>query len=177
MKTGSLSKTKIFASILRNDASLYFINFKKVPRDQKGAVMDRVDPYQPQNVYDTYDSVVEQTTGLGKDWKKIDLNKCQIMPSQKDRKVFKLLIDRSDIDKSEKEQRFIASDICSRAIWVKKLLQAKNRTFDGGDDCQGVPLDDMVDLQKQLEETQQEDQGAAAFIDLEQEPTFLQNIE
>ena len=46
LKTGSLSKTKIFASVLKNDASLYWIPFKKVPRDEKTKqVQDRIDPY------------------------------------------------------------------------------------------------------------------------------------
>ena len=74
MKTGSLIKTKIFASILRNDASLYFIQIKKVPRDGKGQIIDRVDPFLGEMPYN--ESIVGGAAALGKDWSRIDLDKC-----------------------------------------------------------------------------------------------------
>lgn len=45
MKTGAFTKTKIFASILKNDASFYYIDYKNAPRGSDGKIRDRVDPY------------------------------------------------------------------------------------------------------------------------------------
>ena len=57
-------------------------------------------------------------------------------------------------------------------MWVKKLLLAKSRTFDGGDDCQGVPLTDMINLQKELDASKNplalsEASGTAAYIEID----------
>ena len=46
------------------------------------------------------------------------------MPSSTKKKDFKLLVNEEN--KAQKEQRFIAADLCSRNLWVKKLLQVKN---------------------------------------------------
>lgn len=99
MKTGSLSRTKIFASILKDDASLYFISMKKVPRAENGQVVDRIDPYFQELEFNQ--SIINDTA-LGKDWQRIDLDKCEIMPSRSDKKAFKFLIDRSGENKSPK---------------------------------------------------------------------------
>ena len=148
LKKGSLSKTKIFASILKNDPSMYWISFKQVPKDEKtGQVLDRIDPYTTELELNI---TVTESPVLGKDWNRIDLIKCQIMPSAKDKKAFKLLLDRSDENKSVREIRFFASDFCSRNVWVKKLLMAKNQTFEA-DDCQNVDIYRMIDLQKQID--------------------------
>ena len=122
MKTGTLSKTKIFATVLKDDSSFYVIDQKLVPRDANGQIEDRIDP----------------TIGPG--WQRFKLEKCQVLPSNSDKKCFKFLINRDEENKAEKEQRFFAANICSRTVWVKKLLQAKNRSFEAGD-CDGVPIE------------------------------------
>ena len=193
MKTGPLSKTKIFASILKNDATLYFIDIKKVPRAENGQIVDRVDPYYYQEL--KFNQSLISTTGLSKDWQSIDLDKCQIIPSQSDKKCFKFIIDRSEKKKSPKDQRFITSSICSRNIWVKKLLLAKSRTFDGN--FQGVvPLTYVIDEKSEDQrktgndslalgrdsERSYNDQGKAAYIkqkgnfDNDNEPFFLSSL-
>ena len=45
--------------------------------------------------------------------------------------------------KSTREQRFITPNICSRNVWVNKLLHAKNKSF-GANDCIRVPVEDMM---------------------------------
>ena len=71
------------------------------------------------------------------------MNKCQVVPAEGDKKVFKLLIERSEENKDEKVERFYTANVCSRACWIKKLLIAKNGCFDV-DDCKGVPVDEML---------------------------------
>ena len=44
-KTGKISKTKIFATILKDDPSLYVIDMKLVPRTPEGLIQDRINPY------------------------------------------------------------------------------------------------------------------------------------
>lgn len=79
-------------------------------------------------------------------WKCFDLTKCQILPSAGDKKVFKLMVSRQAEGKADKEERFITANVCSRNVWVKKLLQAKNSSFEM-DDCNNVDVNDMIALQ------------------------------
>jgi len=67
------------------------------------------------------------------------------MPSSGDKKCFKILVNTSEERKAEKEQRFFVGNVCSRNGWVKKLLQAKNQSFEA-DDCIGVPMEDIIAL-------------------------------
>jgi len=55
--------------------------------------------------------------------------------------VFKLIITQAG--QSEKTERFTAANVCSKACWVKKLLQAKNGSFES-DDCKGVNMEEML---------------------------------
>ena len=72
------------------------------------------------------------------------------MPSNGDKKCFKLMVNREEENKSEKEQRFYVDSVCSRGTWVKKLLQAKNGSYETND-CTNVPLEEMVALQRDLD--------------------------
>ena len=45
LKTGRIQKTKIFATILNHDSSLYIIDQKYLPKTADGMLPDRVDPY------------------------------------------------------------------------------------------------------------------------------------
>ena len=65
------------------------------------------------------------------------------MPAEGDKKVFKLII--TQVGQPEKTERFYAANVCSKACWIKKLLQAKNGSFQSND-CQGVPMDEMLAL-------------------------------
>ena len=72
------------------------------------------------------------------------------MPSSGDKKCFKLLRVRTEEQKVEKEERFFAGNVCGRNAWVKKLLQAKNASFESND-CLNVPMEEMIALQAELE--------------------------
>jgi len=74
-------------------------------------------------------------------WQQFRLQECQIMPSASKKQDFKLLVNEEQ--KAQKEQRFIAADLCSRNVWVKKLLQAKNQSFENND-CNSVPMEEII---------------------------------
>jgi len=93
--------------------------------------------------------------------------------------VFKLVLERTDGKQKAKEVRFFAKDSCSRQIWVKKLIQAKNASFEA-EDCGGVPLEQLIALQAELDHAHSDEndfadsdvrqcdsKGARAYIDLE----------
>ena len=61
-----------------------------------------------------------------------------------------MLIKREEEKKPEKEERFFTRNVCSRNNWVKKLLQAKNTSFEL-DDCGGVPMEELIALQRDIE--------------------------
>lgn len=44
IKTGTLSKMKIFATIMNNDSSLYIIDQKRIKK-VNGLIPDRINPY------------------------------------------------------------------------------------------------------------------------------------
>ena len=117
-KTGTFSKTKVFATIQNDDPSLYVIDLKQLPR-VNGIIPDRVDPYEEQKSDD-------ESKVLAPGWVKFDLKNCLVFASDSDNKSFKLFENRNDQGLPAKEQRFIAANVCSRTIWVKKLhLAAK----------------------------------------------------
>ena len=65
------------------------------------------------------------------------------MPSSNQKKDFKLLVNEEN--KAQKEQRFITADLCSRNVWVKKLLQAKNQSFETNE-LYSVPMEEIITM-------------------------------
>ena len=62
-------------------------------------------------------------------WDKIDLRKCEVLQSEGDAKVFKIMVPNPNREpgakQKDKEERFKTSDMCSRNIWFRKLMLAK----------------------------------------------------
>ena len=137
---------------------------KLVPREADGQIKDRIDPYAvplnqdgvnpPNAVGQNYFS----SSGLAPGWIRFELDKCQIQPSQSKKTCFKMFVNRDEESKSEKEQRFFGANVCSRTVWVKKLLQAKNRSFEA-EDCYNVPVEELITLQNQIEDQQRGARG------------------
>ena len=92
-KTGTFSKTKVFATILRDDPSFYVIDLKQLPRIN-GEIPDRVDPYEEQKY--TNETEGNEDKILAPGWTKFDLTNCLIFASDSDNKAFKLLQDRNE---------------------------------------------------------------------------------
>ena len=76
LKTGRISKTKVFASILKNDMSLYIIDIKKVPRTPTGEIQDRIDPYEGRGKDLMFNTTVLGADDLAPGWRRIDLTQC-----------------------------------------------------------------------------------------------------
>ena len=126
-KTGTFSKTKVFATILKQDPSLYVIDLKQLPR-VNGEIPDRVNPYEEQKLnIEDQQQMQAQDKILSPGWTKFDLTNCLIFASDSDNKAFKILENRNAQGLPAKEQRFLAANVCSRTTWVKKLdLAQKN---------------------------------------------------
>ena len=114
-KTGLFSKTKIFATIQKDDPSFYIIDMKKLPRIN-GVIPDRVDPFE-----EIGSESEEEYKVLAPGWTKFDLKNCLVVASDSDNKIFSLMENRNDQRQPAKEQRFTTANVCSRTIWVKKL--------------------------------------------------------
>ena len=142
LKTGMFSKTKVFASILKDDASFYVIEQKLLPRIN-GQIKDRVDPYEDFKL----DS---EEQALAPGWTRFELKDCLVFPTDNDSKAFKLLVNsRNKERQAVKEHRFITPNVCARTIWVKKLglaadFKGQGETFSdsvyGGGDVFPVPV-------------------------------------
>ena len=84
MKTDAwFSKTKVFASILKEDASLYVIDQKLMTRIN-GEIPDRVDPYE-----DSKDGTSNSVLAAG--WMHFEMKNCLVFPIDNDSKSFKIL--------------------------------------------------------------------------------------
>ena len=64
MKTGKISKTKIFATMLKGDPSFYVIDLKLVSRNIDGTIEDRINPYKSRDGVEN-DSL---NSSLGIEW-------------------------------------------------------------------------------------------------------------
>ena len=118
-------------------------------------------------------------------WKRIDLKVCQVEPSQGDKKVLKIYVPKQNSSRPGlEEKRFTAGSVCSRNVWIKKLLQAKNLSFEPND-CEEVTVQELMALQSELElqgqdQTRMEDQRllrglggaeASAYIEFDGDQT------
>ena len=121
-----------------DDPSFYVIDQKLVPRVD-GQIPDRINPY-----------LEEDETKLRQGWTKFELQQCNILASSGDKKCFKLMVSREEEKKGEKEQRFLAPNVCGRSCWLKKLLQAKNGSFEAYDGFQ-VPVEEMMAFQNEIQ--------------------------
>ena len=99
-KSGKVSKTKIFATILKGDPSFYIIDRKLLPRVD-GKIPDRVNPYTSN--FKIIENSENQDYQLSPGWIKFSLETCQIMPSKDKKKCFKLLLKAAEENKKEKE--------------------------------------------------------------------------
>ena len=148
-KTGKISKTKVFGVILKNDASFYVVDQKLLGTDEP----DRV------NLYSTDVASGGSVNGQGvllPGWTRYPLEKCQVQPSGGDKKCIKVIMSTESTEEQKSgsagkdiEIRFYCSNVCARSAWIKKLLQAKNMSFEA-DDCSNVPLEEIMALQKDL---------------------------
>lgn len=122
-KDGIVFSTKIFATILKNDPSLYVIDLKKLPRVD-GQIPDRVDPFEEQQPQFEGTEINEEERRLKPNWVRFELRNSIVFASEGDCKALKLMINRADQGLPNKEERFSAANVCSRTIWVKKLRLA-----------------------------------------------------
>jgi hypothetical protein len=104
---------------------LYTIDVKKLPKDRPGFI----NPFETDLKFN--DSI--QTIGaVAKDWEVYDLRKCEVSAASSDQKVFKILVpptENGTKKTKKKEERFRCNDMCSRNIWIRKMLVAKTGNF------------------------------------------------
>lgn len=150
LKTGTLSKRRLFALVLQDDPSLYIIDSKLVKR-KDGMPPVNLAPYD--NELNLSASVLSQGQ-LNPGWSRFDLKAYEVVPASKDTKCFKLVSIPAEEEESKaskpREERFYTPNVCSRNVWVKKLLQARNQSFDR-DDCNDVPMQEIVDFNNELQ--------------------------
>ena len=88
-KTGTLSSQKLFAVLIQDDYNFYFTDVKNIPKNRP----EFISPFTQEL---NFDQSVRSIGALAANWVAIDLRKCEIIPSKKESKIFKIEIPEPD---------------------------------------------------------------------------------